>query len=62
MKKIAKVGDITYEWEDSPDPEDRQAQQRLRNLFDLAISIGRREGLLKSSLPLPEDKPKQESG
>ena len=61
MIRIAKVGDITYKSEDCPNPRDPKVQQRLRNLVDLAMCIGRREGMFKSLLPLPEDINRQES-
>jgi len=60
MRRIAKVGDVMYVWEDDPCLDDPQVQQRLRNIFDLAIQIGRRNGLFRNLSPLPEDKSEQE--
>ena len=42
--------------------EDLQVRQRLRTLIELAISIGRRQGMFNSLPPHEEDKPNTDPG
>ena len=62
MKELGYIGHIGVILNDSPENSARQPiEQRLRNIVDLAISVGRREGLFKGLLYLHEDKLRQES-
>ena len=62
MKELGYIGHIRVTLDDSPENSTRQQiEQRLLNLVDLALRIGRREGLFKSLPPLREGELGQES-
>jgi hypothetical protein len=54
MKKIDTEREIVYQYEYESSANNLQVQHRLRILLDLAIRIGRREGMFKS-LPSPAE-------
>ena len=62
MKELGYIGHIRVTLNDSPENSTRQLiERRLRNIVDLAISVGRCEGLFKSLPHLHENKLRQES-
>jgi hypothetical protein len=61
MKRIAYVGDVAFEWDDSVDYDDPRVRHRLYILLKVVLSISRCKRMINTSNGCPhlETKPSE---